>query len=50
MSWQFWRLLGEPQIAVVDCSYAINIFGTDSVAPDSQLDGFFARCLEERFP
>jgi hypothetical protein len=50
MSWQFWRLLGEPQIAVVDCFYTISVFGTDSIAPDSQLYGFLAKCLDDRFP
>jgi hypothetical protein len=50
MSWQFWRLLGEPEIAVIDCFYTISVFGTESVAPDSQLDGFLTKCLDDRFP
>jgi hypothetical protein len=47
---EFYSLLGEPPVAVVDSFHRICVYGIEAAEEGSQLAAFIADCSEKRFP
>jgi hypothetical protein len=50
ISYEFFALLGEIPVAVMDSLYNIDVFGMGGPEEGSALSNFLRKCAEKRFP
>jgi hypothetical protein len=50
VSYEFFALLGEPPVPVMDSLYEIDVFGMGGTEEGSALSNFLRKCAEKRFP
>jgi hypothetical protein len=50
IAYDFFVLIGEPEITVVDSFMAISVYGVEEVPENSVLGAFLNGCIETRFP